>query len=102
MFTYFVSQVNQNGCESQRASLTIAVNLLPTSSFTSNTPEGLVVQVGGGVSYELVKRIERINEYEIRQAEANQTGYFLITQTGPYSITVLGVNGCRATVTVLK
>lgn len=71
---------------------------LNVSSFTNNTPEGLAVQVSGGVSYERFKNIDRINGYEIRQTEQNQTGYFLITQPGPYLITVIGANGCRATV----
>ena len=72
---------------------------LNPTQFTTNTPEGLAVQVSGGVSYERVRVIDRVNGYEIRQTEQNQTGYFLITQRGPYTITVIGANGCRATVT---
>ena len=65
---------------------------------TNNTPDGLAVQVSGGVQYERLKTVDRINGYEIRQTEQNTTGYFLITQRGPYSITVIGADGCRATV----
>ena len=97
---YSVRLTSAGGCSST-AQTSVTANDTPPTPFvaTQSTPDGLVVQVSGGVSYERVKTIDRINGYEIRQTEINSIGYFLITQRGPYSITVIGANGCRATVT---
>jgi hypothetical protein len=89
-----------NGCSNVASTTVTGDTALPNvSSTTQPTPNGLAVQVFGGVSYERLKSIERVNGYQIRQSEINGTGAFLITQPGPYSITVIGGNGCVASVT---
>jgi len=52
-------------------------------------------QVQGGVLCERLVVVDRINGYEIRQTETNQTGVFRIERSGPYTITVTGANGCK-------
>ncbi len=97
---YSVTLTSAGGCTSTAQTTVTASDTSPTPFVaTQSTPDGLVVQVSGGVQYERLKMVDRINGYEIRQSEQNATGYFLITQPGPYSITVIGANGCRAVVT---
>lgn len=98
----FTLRVLSNGQSAQQTT-SVLVDALPSPTvFTTNTPDGLIVQIGGGVYYERVKTIDRVNGYEIRQTEQNQTGRFLITQPGPYSVTVIGANDCRTTVTGIR
>lgn len=51
-----------------------------------------------GVLYEWYVVIDRINGYEIREGETNQTGVFRVSHVGPYVLTVTGANGCKRTV----
>ncbi len=74
---------------------TVLVNPLPTVSLLVS---GGVLQVSGGVLFERVIVIDRINGYEIRQTDSNTTGFFPVSRTGPYLVMVTGANGCRATV----
>lgn len=97
---YSVTVTNPGNCTAS-VQTTVTTTYTPPTPFvtTQSTPDGLVVQVSGGAQYERIKAIDRVNGYEIRQTEQNSTGYFIITQPGPYSITVIGANGCRVTVT---
>jgi len=52
----------------------------------------------GGVFYEWLLVIDRVNGYEIRQVDSNATGLFTINRAGPYRLTVRGSNGCQRTV----
>ena len=57
-----------------------------------------LLQVSGGVHYERVIIVERINGYEIRQVDSNTTGIFLINRLGLFTLTVQGAGGCIKTV----
>lgn len=100
----------------------LTVNLLPvvTLSFPLGTtvvgpgsgvatitlPPGSIpvtFQASGGVGlpgafYEFTQLIDRINGYEIRQVDSNQTGIFTINRLGPFTLTVTGAGGCKRTV----
>ena len=86
-----------NGGSVARATTTVLVNPPPTVSLLVN---GSVLQASaaGGVLFERVIVIDRINGYEIRQTDSNTTGFFTITRTGPYRLMVTGGNGCKTTV----
>lgn len=56
------------------------------------------IRAGTGVFYEWCIVIDRVNGYEIRHVESNDTGLFKITLVGPYKLTVTGANGCKRTV----
>ena len=88
------------GCNSvTSATFTLLVSPFPTPGlFISTGTIPFVAQATGGVLYERLKFIDRINGYQIRQSEQNATGYFVIDGSGPFSITVVGPNGCRAVV----
>jgi hypothetical protein len=58
-----------------------------------------VFQVLGGVQYERLQQVDRVNGYEIRKSQINRTGVFSIDLLGPYTITVTDANGCSRTVT---
>ncbi|TAE24435.1 MAG: ExeM/NucH family extracellular endonuclease [Cytophagales bacterium] len=62
------------------------------------TPGQVQVSVSGGTSYEWVLVLDRINGYEIRQAESNTNGVFTISKPGPYRITVNPGSACSRTV----
>ncbi len=62
-----------------------------------NTP-GQQFQVFGGSSFEFLTVLDRINGYEIRQKDENNSGIFTVKQLGPFSITVRDGNGCSRTV----
>lgn len=78
---------------------TVTVNPAPQPSVFATTGNGtLQLQIMGGIGYEQIKAIERFNGYLIRATETNTTGYFVIDRPGPYTITVIGGNGCRTNV----
>ena len=91
------SLIVANGGPVALATTTVLVNPPPTVSLLVN---GSVLQAsaGGGVLFERVIVIDRINGYEIRQSDSNTTSFFTITRMGPYRVTVTGGNGCRSTV----
>ena len=96
--TYSVLVTGANGCTAS-ASTSLTITIAPTPGLFTSTDNGsFVAQATGGVSYERLRFIDRINGYEIRQTEQNSTGYFVIDRSGPFSITVIGANGCRAVV----
>lgn len=74
----------------------VVTNQFPTVTILSGSNP--ILRASGGVFYEWMLVIDRINSYEIRQAEANTTGIFSIHQPGPYKLTVTGTNGCKRTV----
>ena len=79
---------------------TYTVNPAPVPSLFTSTANGIrTAQVTGGASYERAKMVERINGYEIRQTEISSTGFFMLDQGGPFTISVIGVGGCRTAVT---
>jgi hypothetical protein len=63
-------------------------------------PQGssVPVQVTGGVFYEWLTIIDRLNGYEIRQVDQNTTGLFTLNRPGPYRLTVTNAGGCSRTV----
>ncbi len=72
----------------------------PTSvpTIQLSTPGQVQVSVSGGTLYEWVLILDRINGYEIRQAESNTSGVFTISKPGPYRITVNPGSACSRTV----
>jgi hypothetical protein len=58
----------------------------------------VVFQASGGSSYERLIIMDRINGYEIRQNDSNNTGIFPITRLGLFTLTVRDVSGCSRTV----
>ena len=109
------SLVATGTCNSATSSaFSLTVNPLPTVTIVFNnsamvmgtgiptitvpaTP-GQQFQVLGGNSFEFRLIIDRINGYEIRQRDINATGVFIINRVGPFSLTVIGSNGCSRTV----
>ncbi len=94
---------------------TLTVNPVPTATITfpnSVTVQGtgvpvvrvpslsppVVFQAFGGNLYERLIILDRINGYEIRQADSNTTGIFTITRLGLFTLTVTGAGGCKRTV----
>ncbi len=62
-------------------------------------PQNLpVFQVLGGMFYERLQVIDRINGYEIRRNDFNAMGIFTIDRLTPYTITVTAATGCKRTV----
>ena len=95
---FSVTLTNGFGCTAT-ANTTVQLDIgMPGIASFSPTNNGFIVQLIGGVAYERVRAIDRVNGYEIQQTEMNKTGYFLITQAGPYSITAIGANGCRTVI----
>ena len=86
------------GCGSAMSTaFSLTVNALPvvTLSLLNN---GAVLQATGGVLYERLIVVDRIGSYEIRQTDSSSHGFFNITRSGPFRLTVTGANGCRALV----
>jgi hypothetical protein len=94
------SVVVTGGCNSVISNaFTVTVNSSPQPSVVTMPFNGtLRVQVNGGLSYERLKATEFVNGFLIRITELSNTGYFVIDKPGPYTITVLGGNGCRTDV----
>lgn len=59
---------------------------------------GQAFQVFGGIFYERVRLLDRINGYEIRAVDQSTTGIFTVEPLGPFTIIVTDANGCRRTV----
>jgi hypothetical protein len=86
------------GCGSAMSTgFSLIVNALPvvTLSLLNN---GAVLQATGGVLYERLIVVDRIGSYEIRQTDSSSHGFFNITRSGPFRLTVTGSNGCRTVV----
>ena len=104
--------VVSGGCSVTSTAFSLTVNPLPTvtllvpnnasvagSVITLPAPlTGVNFQVLGGVSFERLIIVDRINGYEIRQVDSNTNGAFPITRTGPFRLTVTDGNGCQRTV----
>ena len=63
----------------------------------------MIFQASGGADlpgslYERVMIVDRINGYEIRQVDSNNTGIFPINRLGLFTLTVTGAGGCKRTV----
>ncbi len=102
-----------SGCGSFTSNVfTLTVNPLPTvtllvpnnatvqgGTITLPAPlTGINFQVLGGVSFERLIIVDRINGFEIRQVDNNASGIFPINRTGPFRLTVTDANGCQRTV----
>jgi len=113
---YTVRIINANGCVAT-ATNTVANNIIlpdvvlyfPNSltvvpiangvpTVTTLTNEPLTIQATGGGQYDWTLVIDRINGYEIRQADSNTDGIIRVSNRGPYRLTVTGANGCKRTV----
>lgn len=99
------ASVNTTQITSVQPTITVIVPNSSTVTVSGQTPTitlpaGIVANmlVTGGSAYELVITIDRINGYEIRQVQSSATGLFMITQPGPYRLTVQGAYGCSRTV----
>lgn len=81
--------------------ITYTVNPVPVAGLFISTTNGTrtAQATTGGVSYERAKTMNRINGYEIRQTEISPWGSFVLDQSGPFTISVIGANGCRTAVT---
>lgn len=86
-------------------SITIALPDASTVVVSGQTPlvtlpqgSSVPVQVTGGVFYEWLTIIDRLNGYEIRQVDQNTTGLFTLNRPGPYRLTVTNAGGCSRTV----
>lgn len=104
--------VVSGACSVTSAPFMLTVNPLPTvtilvpngatvqgATITLPAPlTGVNFQVLGGVSFERLIIVDRINGYEIRQVDSNASGIFPVTRTGPFRLTVTGANGCKRTV----
>lgn len=112
--TYSVLVTGANGCTalaSQSLTITQAPSVVVTFP-NGTTAQGtgiasiqlppltspVLIQATGGVLYELVTVIDRINGYEIRQTNSNTTGIFTINRLGLFTLTVTGDNGCSRVV----
>lgn len=70
-----------------------------TATITLPAPlTGVAMQASGGMSYERLIIIDRINGFEIRQVDTNANGIFNVNRPGPFRLTVTGQNGCKRTV----
>jgi hypothetical protein len=78
-------------------SVTVAGSPVPIVRVPALNPP-VVFQASGGSSYERVSIVDRINGYEIRQNDSNNTGIFPITRLGLFTLTVRDVSGCSRTV----
>ncbi|TAE24975.1 MAG: hypothetical protein EAZ91_19805 [Cytophagales bacterium] len=113
-------QPNQSGnyvlnttglCSATSSAFALTVNPIPTVLLTfpssatvqeTGTPTVIIppvypltVRASGGVFYEWMMVLDRINGYEIRQTDQNTTGLFPINRTGRYWITVTDALGCQ-------
>ncbi len=59
---------------------------------------GPVFRVLGGVFYERVRLLDRINGYEIRAVDQSTPGIFAVEPSGPFTIIVTDGNGCQRSV----
>jgi hypothetical protein len=99
-------------CSVTSTPFNLTVNPLPTvtllvqqganvqgSSITLPAPLTSVnFQVMGGIAFERLIVVDRINGFEIRQVDSNTNGIFPVTRTGPFRLTVTDGNGCQRTV----
>ena len=89
--TYYVSQVDGNGCESDRASVSVVVNAAPVVSLTNNGPlstskPSVLLTASGGTAY-------TFSTGAIQIAGGNTA---TVTTPGLYSVTATATNGCSA------
>ncbi len=110
--TFTVIVTDANNCT---ATNTVRVTVKPLPTVTIVFPQsatvspgpvvtvpvgtGLTYQVLGGVQYNLMIVIDRVNGFEIRTVKETADGIFPLDWAGPYTITVTGANGCQRTVT---
>lgn len=96
------------------AAMMLTINVLPNVTLVFNNqatvmnagvpiitvPPGpdQAFQVFGGVFYERVRLLDRINGYEIRAVDQSTTGIFTVDPLGPFTIIVTDANGCSRTV----
>ena len=110
--------VISNGCSATSSPFSLTVNPLPTvqlsfpvgTSVSLGNPPTITLPnplpagsdgrfgVSGGIGYERVIIIDRINGFEIRQVDSSSTGRFMVNRMGLFTITVTDANGCRQTV----
>ncbi len=67
-----------------------------TATITLPAPlTGVAMQVLGGISFERLIVLDRINGFEIRQVDQNTNGIFNVNRTGPFRLTVTDAIGCK-------
>lgn len=94
--TYNLTVTGTNGCTAI-TSLTLNVALSPVVTLTYLN-NGTVLQVTGGILYELKRVIDRINGYEIRTVDSSRDGFFNLKKPESFTVIVTGANGCQTTV----
>jgi hypothetical protein len=92
VYTYYVSQKNANGDESQRVAITITVNTLPATP--TITASGATSFCTGG-SVELTSSAATGNAWSTNAT----TQAITVNASGSYSVTVTDNNGCSASST---
>ncbi len=92
VYTYYVSQKNANGDESQRVAITVTVNTLPATP--TITASGATSFCTGG-SVELTSSAATGNAWSTNAT----TQAITVSASGSYSVTVTDNNGCSATST---
>lgn len=104
--------VVSGACSVTSTPFSLTVNPLPTISLlvpnnasvqgaTITLPApltGINFQVLGGISFERLIILDRINGFEIRQVDQNTNGVFPINRPGPFRLNVTDGNGCKRTV----
>lgn len=89
--TYYVSQINTNGCESGRAGLTVTINPMPTVSISPSTTaicagQSTILTASGADTY--------------RWSTAQTTANISVSTTGTFSVTATTTStGCSALAT---
>jgi hypothetical protein len=116
--TYGLSATATNGCSATATPVTIGINRvlntvitlvfnnsaavmgtgIPTITVPATPGQPFQAFASSGSGFEFLMVLDRINGYEIRQKEENNTGIFTIKQGGPFSITVRDAYGCSRTV----
>ena len=92
VYTYYVSQKNANGDESQRVAITITINSLPATP--TITASGATSFCTGG-SVELTSSTTTGNTWSTNAT----TQAITVSASGSYSVTVTDNNGCSASST---
>ncbi len=92
---YSVTITGANGCTTSQSTVIYSNTIAPTPTLTaSNTavcePASITLTAGGGVSY----------TFSAGASQIASTNLAVVTQSGVYSVTVAGANGCTSTTSI--
>ncbi|WP_345270304.1 choice-of-anchor Q domain-containing protein [Nibrella viscosa] len=105
--TLTLSNVQTSDAGSYSLVVTGACNSLTSTAFslTVNTPPTSVSLIGSGpltcvqTSVTLTATAGGAGSYTLSNGQTNNTGVFVVTQPGPYTVTAASTSGCSATAT---